>query len=62
MDVEAWKRKLEGGVPEEWCLDLPCDACGSSLFVRVIRVHRHLGDVFYAVCVHCLAVKLGIAW
>jgi len=19
LDVEAWKRKLEGGVPEEWC-------------------------------------------
>jgi len=19
MDIEAWKRKLEGGEPEEWC-------------------------------------------
>jgi hypothetical protein len=30
MDIEAWKRKLEGGEPEEWCPGVECDACGSS--------------------------------
>ncbi len=58
MDIEAWKRKLECGVPEEWCPAVECDACGSSFEVRVIRI----GDVFYTVCIHCLAVKFGIAW
>lgn len=35
MDIEAWKRRLEGGEPEEWCPDLQCgndriqDSCPS---------------------------------
>jgi len=62
MDIEAWKRRLEGGEPEEWYPGVQCDACGSCLPVRVIRVHRPFGDVFYAVCIHCLAIKFGIAW
>lgn len=62
LDIEDWKRKLEGGEPEEWCSGVECDACGSSFLVRVIRVHRSFGDVFYAVCIHCLAVKFGFVW
>ena len=62
MDIEAWKRRLEGGVPEEWCPGVQCDACGSSFLVRVIRVQRRSMTCFYAICVHCLTVKLGIAW
>jgi hypothetical protein len=62
LDIEAWKRKLEGGEPEEWCPGVDCDACNSSFLVRVIRVQRDSVTCFYAVCVHCLTVKLGIAW
>lgn len=61
IDIEAWKRRLEGGEPEEWCHGVQCDVCGSSFLVRVIRVHRHFSDVYYAVCVYCLAVRIGIA-
>jgi hypothetical protein len=28
LDIEAWKRRLEGGVPEEWCSGVQCDVCG----------------------------------
>ncbi len=45
MDIEAWKRKLEGGELEEWCPGVECDACGSSFEVRVIRVRRRRGEL-----------------
>src|SRR5437660_12670503 len=51
-----------GGVPEEWCFGVQRDVCDSSFEVRIIRVHRPFGDVFYAVCIYCLTVKFGIAW
>jgi hypothetical protein len=63
MDIEDWKRRLEGSVPEEWCPGVECDGLwfiSSSLPVRVIRVHRFFGDVFYAVCIYCLKANLAL--
>lgn len=62
MDIEQWKRKLEGGVPEEWCPEVHCDACDSSSPCRVIRVHRDPVTIFYAICVHCFIIKFEIGW
>jgi len=54
LHTDSGRLRCYGGVPEEWCFGVQRDVCDSSFEVRIIRGHRSFGDVFYAVCIHCL--------
>ena len=66
MDIEEWKRKLEGAEPDGWCnLDVPCQICRRASasvlieLVEILKVQRSGVTYFYCVCVDCQA-ELGI--
>lgn len=63
MDIEEWKKKLEGAEPDGWCAaDVRCEICHRVLtdFGEILKVRRPEATYYYYVCVECQAVKLGI--
>jgi hypothetical protein len=65
MDIEAWKRKLDGAERDGLCgPSVHCEVCGEAFQVRVVeilKVRRASETWFYYVCLVC-QWDLGIRW
>jgi len=57
----AWAMALAALLRRRAGRMVPCCWMWCLWFILWSSSYR-IGDVFYTVCIHCLAVKFGIAW
>ncbi len=63
MDIEEWKRHLEGAKINGWChQDVHCQICDKTGETKIVQVPRTQNTLYHYICEDCLALKLGLEW
>jgi len=65
LDIEAWKRKLEGVEQDGWCAPgVRCEVCTKAYLIKIVeilKVRRASETRYHYVCLGCqwqLGIKL----
>jgi len=62
MDLEDWKRDLEGAKVNGRChRDVHCQICDKAGETKIVEVPRPSAILFFYICSDCLA-GLGFEW
>lgn len=65
MDIEEWKKKVEGAEGDGWCAPgVSCEICHGAFLINfgeILKVRRPEATYYYYICLECQAVKLGIS-
>jgi hypothetical protein len=65
LDIEEWKRNLEGAEPDGWCNPgVRCEACGKAYQIKLVEIFKIRGASetrYHYVCLDC-QWNVGLKW